>query len=129
MTDAGYSSKPLVEKLGYEPGDSLYSINMPAELVDYFTNCGVVHTNATEATWLHAFFISQQALDDFAQNTSFDTIEKGLWLSWPKRASNVPTDLTEQSFRDTLLPMGWVDTKVAAIDQTWSGLKFLRRRV
>jgi hypothetical protein len=51
-----------------------------------------------------------------------------VWVAWPKKASGVPTDLTEQVFRDVILPTGWVDTKVCAIDATWSGLKFVLRR-
>jgi hypothetical protein len=50
-----------------------------------------------------------------------------LWVAWPKKASGVPTDLTENVLRDMLLPTGWVDTKVCAVDETWSGLKFLKR--
>ena len=51
-----------------------------------------------------------------------------VWVAWPKRSSGVATDLTEQTFRDLLLPTGWVDVKVAAIDDTWSGLKFVLRK-
>jgi hypothetical protein len=51
-----------------------------------------------------------------------------LWVAWPKRASGVPTDLTENVLREVLLPSGMVDTKVCAIDSTWSGLCFVRRK-
>jgi hypothetical protein len=51
-----------------------------------------------------------------------------IWVAWPKRASGVPTDLTEDAFRELLLPTGWVDVKVCAIDDTWSGLKFVLRK-
>jgi len=50
------------------------------------------------------------------------------WAAWPKKASKVPTDITEGVLRDLLLPKGWVDTKVCAIDATWSGLRFVRRK-
>ncbi len=54
--------------------------------------------------------------------------ERGaVWVAWPKRSSGVPTDLTEDGVRDHALPLGWVDTKVCAIDATWSGLKLVRR--
>lgn len=128
MNESDYSGKPLIDKLGYKPGDTVYAIDVPIEISNYFEASGVLLVDAPPAIWLHGFFMTRKTLEDFVHDASFDTIEKGLWLSWPKRASNVPTDLTEQSFRDILLPMGWVDTKVAAIDQTWSGLKFLRRR-
>jgi hypothetical protein len=51
-----------------------------------------------------------------------------LWVAWPKRASKVATDMTEQTVRDVALPMGWVDIKVCAIDDTWSGLKLVLRK-
>lgn len=51
-----------------------------------------------------------------------------LWLAWPKRASGVATDLTEDVLREVILPHGLVDTKVCAVDETWSGLRFVRRR-
>jgi hypothetical protein len=50
-----------------------------------------------------------------------------VWVAWPKKSSGVATDLTENVLRDVLLPTGWVDVKVCAIDQTWSGLKFVKR--
>ena len=51
-----------------------------------------------------------------------------VWVAWPKKASGVPTDITEDTFRELLLPTGWVDVKVCAIDDTWSGLKFVLRK-
>jgi hypothetical protein len=52
----------------------------------------------------------------------------GLWVAWPKRASGVPTDMTEDVVREVALPMGLVDNKVCAIDDTWSGLRLVIRR-
>ncbi len=51
-----------------------------------------------------------------------------LWISWPKKAAKVPTDITEDVIREVLLPMGWVDVKVCAVDATWSGLKLVLRK-
>jgi len=51
-----------------------------------------------------------------------------LWVSWPKKSSKLNIDLTEQDLRDAILPTGWVDVKVCAIDEDWSGLKFLKRK-
>jgi len=51
-----------------------------------------------------------------------------VWVSWPKKASKVPTDITEDTIREVALPMGWVDVKVCAIDETWSGLKLMIRK-
>ena len=80
------------------------------------------------ATHAHLFFASRRELQDFLNEYDINQVEKTVWFSWPKKASGVKTDLTEQSFRDAILPLGWVDTKVAAVDDTWSGLKFLRRK-
>ena len=129
MNQSGYSAKPLVQKLGYLPGDLVLLFDAPDDIATYLNTENITCTGTTPATWLHAFFTTKSDAERFIEQTALGTIEKGLWFSWPKRASHVPTDLTEQTFRDLLLPMGWVDTKVAAIDQTWSGLKFLRRRI
>ena len=51
-----------------------------------------------------------------------------IWMSWPKKSSALFVDLTEQEFRNQILPLGWVDVKVCAVDQDWSGLKFLKRK-
>jgi len=51
-----------------------------------------------------------------------------VWVSWPKKAANVPTDMTENVIREAALPMGWVDVKVCAVDETWSGLKLVIRK-
>ncbi len=66
----------------------------------------------------------QQALEGIASGVVLDG---ALWLAWPKKASKVPTDITEDRLRDRLLPTGWVDNKVCAIDETWSGLRMVRR--
>jgi hypothetical protein len=77
--------------------------------------------------WGHVFCEKQADLEAFLAGNGLESVTDGWWFSWPKKASGLATDLTEQSFRDTILPLGWVDVKVVAIDDTWSGLKFLRR--
>ena len=63
----------------------------------------------------------------FRSLTKAMTPAGGLWVAWPKKASGIVSDITEQTFRDLLLPTGWVDNKVCAIDDTWSGLRFVLR--
>ncbi len=124
---AGYSGKSLVEKLGYEPDDSVYVLEGP----DWFLadlKKAKIKVSELPATWCHGFFMNQAELETFLNITDLSTIKKGLWVSWPKKSSGQTTDLTEQTFRDLILPRKWVDVKVAAIDDTWSGLKFLRRQ-
>lgn len=127
-SSVGYSGTPLLKKLGYESGDSVYTLEAPEWFVDELQKNKVKLAPGLPATWAHGFFINQFELQAFLNIVNLDQIEKGLWVSWPKKAAKVKTDLTEQTFRDLILPTGWVDVKIAAIDDTWSGLKFLRRK-
>jgi len=124
---AGYSEKSLVDKLGYKPNETIYLLSAPEWFKDYL-NEENIQTSALPADWAHGFFESQDQLVQFLASINLSDIKKGLWVSWPKKTSGVKTDLAEQTLRDLILPIGWVDVKVAAIDETWSGLKFLRRK-
>jgi hypothetical protein len=127
--NSGYSGKPLIDKFGYRPIDTVYIYNAPEDFQEYLRDRHVVGSHGLPALWAHGFFKARADLDTFLDSIDLDDIEKGLWVSWPKKSSGVKTDLTEQTFRDAILPLGWVDVKVAAIDETWSGLKFLRRKI
>jgi hypothetical protein len=98
---AGYSGTPLLQKLGVKPG---------ADVIVFFT---------TERSEL------ERRIDALGQ-AIFPA--GSLWVSWPKKASKVPTDITEDVIRDVVLPKGLVDVKVCAIDDVWSGLKLMWRR-
>ncbi len=77
----------------------------------------------------HVFVTSRTALEDAVRRLLPLLAASGfLWISWPKKASRVPTDVTEDVIRDVILPLGLVDVKVCAIDATWSGLKLMIRR-
>jgi hypothetical protein len=125
---AGYSEKSLLNKLGYLAGETVFTIGAEPWLLEELKANGINNTDSLPATWLHAFFTDSKLVIDFLNKTDLTQIEKGLWVSWPKKSSGVSTDLTEQSFRLLILPMGWVDTKVCAVNDIWSGLKFLRRK-
>lgn len=125
---AVYSETPLLKKLGYESGDTVYLLQAPDSFIKELKKDGINVATSLPATWAHAFVMNRSMLETFLNVTGLSQIEKGLWVSWPKKASGVKTDLTEQTFRDKILPLKWVDVKVAAIDETWSGLKFLRRK-
>ncbi len=127
MKSTGYSGKPLIEKLGYMSGEKVYLSGAPEDFSEYLLGEGIIGS-ALPAVWAHGFFRNKAYLLIFLDSVNFKQIEKGFWVSWPKRSSGIETDLTEQTFRDMILPLGWVDTKVAAIDEIWSGLKFLRRK-
>ena len=122
------SDKPLAAKLGFQPGDTVLVETTPDWYSEMADAAGFEITPNLPATHVHLFVSSQKELYEFLDDYSLDDVEKSAWFSWPKKASGLKTDLTEQSFRDIILPLGWVDTKVAAVDDTWSGLKFLRRK-
>jgi hypothetical protein len=128
MSQAGYSEKRLITKLGYRPLDTIYIFQAPKDFSNYLKAEHVIAGHGLPALWAHGFFRSQAELHTFLDSIDLDSIEKGLWVSWPKKSSKIQSDLIEQTFRDVILPLGWVDTKVAAIDETWSSLKFLRRK-
>lgn len=125
---SGYSEKSLAEKLGFKPNDRVFVENTPGWYSEFADQNGLELSPGLPATHAHMFFSNRTELQDFLGNFDLGQIEKSLWVSWPKKSSGVQTDLTEQTFRDLILPTGWVDTKVAAVDDTWSGLKFLRRK-
>lgn len=119
---------PLIEKLGYLPGQAVDTVDAPEWFLEYLRGNGV-HTHAKLPTeWLHLFMTDLYRLDHFLQHLKFNEIQEGIWISWPKKGSGVETDITEQDLRDLVLPYDWIDVKVCAIDDTWSGLKFVRRK-
>ena len=137
MADAGYSGTPLVKKLGIKPGikggmtvalvgapdgfeKSLRGIPSDVQLVRGGSRA------ADLILWWPA-----SAKDLAARAAAIERRIKsggGLWGAWAKKASGITTDLTENTFRDVLLPIGLVDYKVCAISDIWSGLKFARRK-
>jgi hypothetical protein len=128
MTNSGYSGTSLEKKLGFVPGDSVFVETTPDWYSDFADDNGLELTPGLPATHAHIFCNSKADLSAFLKENDLEDIEKSLWLSWPKQSSGVKADITEQSLRDAILLRGWVDVKVAAIDDTWSGLKFLRRK-
>ena len=129
----GYSGKPLAAKLGIRPGSGVHTVGAPSDyrrLLAPLPAGVTIEARLTGTTsMVHLFSTRRQ---DLLENlTAFRATLKPdavVWVSWPKKASKVPTDITEDRLRDLLLPAGWVDTKVCAIDATWSGLCFMRRR-
>lgn len=125
----GYSGTPLSRKLGVKPNVAMLLVDPP----DGFALPGevVVHRRASQAAYgiVLVFCPDRAALERrFVPLTARLARAGALWVAWPKRASRVPTDLTENVVRDAGLAAGLVDVKVIAIDDTWSGLKFVVRR-
>jgi hypothetical protein len=130
---AGYSGTPLARKLGIKEGMVLAAPAAPdgfAGLLDPLPD-GVTWKRQLRAPVdLAVAFFTVRA--DVTKRWPALTTAVGpqgvVWVAWPKKSSGVATDLTEDAFRELLLPTGWVDVKVCAIDETWSGLKFVLRK-
>ncbi|MGP3910777.1 hypothetical protein OHA25_42895 [Nonomuraea sp. NBC_00507] len=126
---AGYSGTPLPRKLGVKPGHRVLAIAAPDGL-DLGEPGADVHRSADRDPYdvILVFCADFAALHEaFPGAMARLTKNGGLWVCWPKRASKIPTDLSENPIRDYGLSMGLVDNKVAAIDATWSGLRFVYR--
>ncbi len=129
---AGYSGTPLVKKIGIKPGHRIILRNHPSSFLKDLGALpeGVQKTNklAGKADVIVYFTDRRAALEkDFRELIKAQQTDGMIWISWPKRASGKPTDLDENIVRDTGLALGVVDVKVCAIDETWSGLKFVVR--
>ena len=132
MSSAGYSGTPLPKKLGIVD-DTVFTVrHAPAGFAETLGDVSgavwqrsllapldvVVAFHTTRATLMKEW----PALTEAAQP------DGAVWVAWPKKTSGVPTDLTEDVLRELLLPTGWVDNTVCAIDATWSGLRFVLRK-
>jgi hypothetical protein len=128
---AGYSGTPLAAKLGLKPGQRVWRDGMPASVADEIGDTGAILLDAPEPGLdvAHIFKTDRAALaDDLAALRRLIDPAGFAWVSWPKKASKMPTDIDENAIRDICLPMGWVDVKVCAVDSVWSGLKLMIRR-
>lgn len=126
----GYSGKPLTAKLGIEPGDILALLEAPphglALLAPLPEGVEVRRDLRRKPDVALAFFERASHLRSRLPVLRRAIFPDGMiWVAWPKRASNVATDVTEDTVRAVALPLGLVDTKVAAVDETWSGLKLV----
>jgi hypothetical protein len=129
---AGYSTRTLADKLGIKSETRVIALGAPSSyrtVLEPLPPGATLQTHLTpDAAFVHRFVRSRKELvADFPQLASTLADEGTLWISWPKRTSGVDTDLTENVIRDLGLPLGLVDVKVCAIDEVWSGLKFVRR--
>jgi hypothetical protein len=130
--DTGYSGTPLLKKLGVKEGSRVAVVNAPrgfvASLPDLPSGAMVSQRGSTKADVIVWFVKSSRDLATIASVIDrMPPVAGMLWAAWPKKASGVVTDLTEDVIRAAALRAGLVDTKVCAIDQTWSGLRLSRR--
>jgi hypothetical protein len=130
---AGYSATPLVKKLGIAEGFKVLLIDAPPEYRALLSPlpAGVSFiTAANSATnFVHAFATKRlelaRLLPSLRRKLPHDAL---IWVSWPKKTSKVPTDITENTIREVALPLGFVDVKVCAVTDVWSGLKLVVRK-
>lgn len=128
---AGYSGTPLPKKLGIGPDDDLALLGAPDGFSLDDLPPGVETRRRAQGRFdVVVSFHTRRA--DLAQRfpvlMRVLSVDGGLWVAWPKRASGLPTDITEDVVREVALPTGMVDNKVCAIDDTWSGLRLVLRR-
>ena len=135
---SGYSGTPLAQKLGLKDGQRVLFLDLPEGCSDLATSRAFVE--ASQSGWsalgkarnydlIHAFTASRAQLEKSAESfIPAITRDGSVWISWPKKASKVPTDITEDVISEVLLPTGLVDVKVAAVDEVWSGLKLVIRK-
>jgi hypothetical protein len=129
---AGYSGKRLADKLGIKPGTRIAIVNAPR---GYRATLGrlpegvVVSATARGSLPFIQFFVKDRGVLEAQLPALLQALEPSgsLWISWPKKASGVLTDITEDVVRAVALPTGLVDVKVAAVDDVWSALKLVRR--
>ena len=129
---AGSSKRPLAAKLGIKPNTMLYLVNPPQ---DYENTLGPlpdgvkrVEQPQSATGFIQIFTKSQGELEaEFPRLKASLATDGMLWVSWPKKASKVETDLDGNIVREVGLANGLVDVKVCAVDETWSGLKFVYR--
>ena len=131
MKAAGYSATPLHKKLGIKPGDRAWFSGAPSGYEAALQKAGefeVAKKVGEDFDFLHYFTASRATLNREAPKLRDSLKSNGmLWISWPKKSSAVATDLDESIVRQIGLKAGLVDVKVCAIDETWSGLKFVYR--
>ena len=130
---AGYSGTPLAKKLGFKPGQQVCAPGAPPnyrELLAPLPEGIAFQTRVSKSTDLVHLFTTSKA--ELARNLAtwlkLLSPEAVIWVSWPKKVSKVATDITEDTIRAVALPMGLVDIKVCAVDETWSGLKLVLRK-
>ena len=131
---AGYSGTPLAKKLGVKEGHTVAVLGAPTgfgEVLGETLPADVVLRAQARgrADVVLSFHTRRADLERRLPTlSSVMAVDGGLWIAWPKRSSGVPTDITEDTLREVLLPTGLVDVKVCAIDDTWSGLRFCWRK-
>ena len=133
MAAAGYSGTPLAKKLSLRDGQRVWFHAMPDsvqdEIDEYALELTFIDDPAAGIDAAHVFVTERSELETLLASLRGQIASDGqVWVSWPKQAAKVPTDITEDTIRAIALTLGLVDTKVCAVDETWSGLKLVIRK-
>jgi hypothetical protein len=133
FSPAGYSGTPLAKKLGIKAGGRLFVSGAPKNYLQLLAPLpeGVTFAASLSATTEVAHIFTRQRAELEKALRAWRTELKpdgAVWVSWPKKAAGVATDITENVIRDVALPLGFVDIKVCAVDDMWSGLKLVIRK-
>jgi hypothetical protein len=129
----GYSGTPLSKKLSLKPNMRVWWDSVPnhvrEEILSEQPSLTILERTEAPVEAAHIFVTERAAMESKLRDLLASVGGSGfIWVSWPKKSSKVPTDITEDTIRDVALPLGLVDVKVCAVDQVWSGLKLTRRR-
>jgi hypothetical protein len=129
---AGYSGTPLVRKLGVTDDTTILAIGAPKNyglLLGPLPSGARISARGSNPRFVHLFTTSRDELAARLRQLRGTLAQDGVvWVSWPKRTAKVATDITEDTIRAVALPLGFVDVKVCAVDETWSGLKLVIRK-
>ena len=130
---SGYSGTPLAKKLGYKPGMAAVATSAPedylAMLAPLPSGISFAKAASSETDLVHIFLTEREELaKQLGALRKKLKPEATVWVSWPKKASKVPTSITEDVIRQEALPLGFVDVKVCAVTEVWSGLKLVVRK-
>lgn len=130
---SGYSGTPLAKKLSLRDGHRVWFHAMPESVIDEIDEYALELTFVADPTEgvdaAHIFVTTRAELELLLSVLRRQIASDGqIWVSWPKQAAEVPSDITEEIIRAVALPLGFVDTKVCAVDETWSGLKLVIRK-
>jgi hypothetical protein len=133
MSQAGYSGTPLAAKLGVKPGMAVHVAGEPEAYRDWLAPLpeGVrfLPRLTADAGLVHVFAEKRRELDSALRSCREQLAPDAVvWVSWPKKSSKRPTDITEDVIREIALPLGFVDIKVCAVSEIWSGLKLVVRK-
>jgi hypothetical protein len=129
----GYSGTPLAAKLGMKPGMRIRAVNAPPgylKLLAPLPDGARILTRSSPRPDIVHHFAGRKAELAAALSTYRRKLDVAtpVWVSWPKKAAKLPTDITEDAIREVALPLGYVDVKVCAVSEIWSGLKLVVRK-